>query len=353
MSNIALQHFDSWFAAGSPSALVVKEHLEPAAGKGAVIFPPTFAQEEGSKEKGGRYIVDGEGDTSTCLLDTVGSQANRLEPVFLEAELRSLVPQVSVRVQSREISILELGHRAADAVIRSTALAQELRSAFAAFATGNAEPLAKVAPTSLVFGAWDSRDTQTKLPRLIDSTIRAYNVAELKRGAQFFGGLEKSEIAEFDLGADNDALSKAGFLDAPAGVTHGGIAVKGNILRTTILNLTALRAIGGTSPEATEKLRRYILGLALVAAFHPSDLFLRQGCLLVRDRDAEKPISCELVFRDGKREATAIDFETVKSFAIQAASAFGVGESKSVPFDPAAAKASLAKPEDKKPKKGK
>lgn len=353
MSNIALQNFDSWIAPGAPSALVVKEYLEPAAGKGSVIFPPTFAQEEGSKEKGGRYIIDGSGETSTCLIDTVGSQANRLEPVFLEAELKPLVPQVSIKVQSREISILELGHRAADAVIRATALAQELRSAFAAFASGNAEPLAKVAPTSLVFGAWDSRDTQTKLPRLIDSTIRAYNVLERKRGAQFFGGLEKSEIAEFDLGADTDALSKAGYLDAPAGVTHGGIEVKGDIVRTTILNLTALRAIGGASSDQTEQLRRYVLGLALVAAFNPSDLFLRQGCLLVRDRDASKPIDCELVFRDGRREPVTIEFADAKSYAFQAAEAFGVGENKSVAFDPAAAKASLAKPEDKKPKKGK
>jgi len=178
-------------------------------------------------------------------------------------------------------------------------------------------------------------------------------VAERKRGAQFFGGLEKSEIAEFELGADSDALSKAGFLDAPAGVTHGGIEVKGDILRTTILNLTAIRAIGGSSPEETERLHRYVLGLALVAAFNPSDLFLRQGCLLVRDRDAAKPIGCELAFRDGRRESVAVDFELAKTYAFLAATAFGVGEGRSVPFDPAAARALLAKPEDKKPKKGK
>ena len=41
--------------------------------------------------------------------------------------------------------------------------------------------LAKIAPTSLVFGAWDSRDTQAKLPRLIASTIRAYDVVKLSR----------------------------------------------------------------------------------------------------------------------------------------------------------------------------
>ena len=45
--------------------------------------------------------------------------------------------------------------------------------------------MAKIAPTSLVFGVWDSRDTQAKLPRLIASTVRAFDVKRLKRSAQY------------------------------------------------------------------------------------------------------------------------------------------------------------------------
>ena len=48
---------------------------------------------------------------------------------------------------------------------------------------GDPTPLAKIAPTSLVFGVWDSRDTQAKLPRLVASTTyRTYvpnNTADL------------------------------------------------------------------------------------------------------------------------------------------------------------------------------
>src|SRR5262249_15681936 len=59
------------------------------------------------------------------------------------------------------------------------------KSMFKAVRKGDAEPLAKIAPTSLVFGVWDSRDTQSKLPRLIASTILAFDVCELKRSAQY------------------------------------------------------------------------------------------------------------------------------------------------------------------------
>ena len=53
----------------------------------------------------------------------------------------------------------------------------EAQKAFKLFLdTGDASALAKLAPTSLVFGVWDSRDTQAKLPRLVQSVIRAWDV---------------------------------------------------------------------------------------------------------------------------------------------------------------------------------
>ena len=66
----------------------------------------------------------------------------------------------------------------------------ELREAFSVSLTGNVEPLARIAPTSLVFGAWDSRDTQAKLTRLIASNIRAYDVRRVKRSAQYIPALD-------------------------------------------------------------------------------------------------------------------------------------------------------------------
>jgi len=323
---------DSWISEGGPSAFVLKERLEPAGELGDVIFPPTFAPPEGSNDSPG-YIIDGEGENSVCLLDSVGSQSNRLEPLFLEERYRSFVPQIVMDVEGRKLNLLELGHRAADAVARSTGLAEDLRKAFEDYDKGDGTELAKIAPTSIVFGAWDSRETYVKIPRLVNSTIRAYDVEKLTRAAQYFDALENEEIETalgLDVGKENKKLSKAGFLDAPSGRTHGGIRVRGRIERTTILNLTAIRALGA-SEERGQALRRYILGLALLAAAAPVDLFLRQGCFLVHS--LEEPPRGELVYRDGRRESFLVTVEEAEAYARAAASSFGVGEDREAKFD--------------------
>src|SRR5262245_8056831 len=46
MMSDVLSRFDTWVNEGGPSALVMKEYLEPAGGEGDVIFPPTFAPPE-------------------------------------------------------------------------------------------------------------------------------------------------------------------------------------------------------------------------------------------------------------------------------------------------------------------
>lgn len=342
-----LSQFDAWINDGGPSALVLKEYLQPAAGPGEVVFPPTFAPPEDQRRDAPSYIIDGEGKDSVCLLDTVGSQANRLEPVFMKAPHDRLVPQIGIQVKDRKINLLELGHRAADAVARSTSLAAELQTAFTDFDKGNPRSIAKIAPTTLVFGAWDSRGTQIKIPRLIESTIRGFNVAQLSRAAQYSPGLKNEEISELlaDVVKEREALSAEGFLDAPSRAL-GGVIVKGDIVRTTVVNLTALRAIGGSV-----ELRRYILGLALVAASAPLDLFLRQGCLLVRA--AGRPMEQKLVYRDGTSQDSTESIGAAAAFAAAAAQAFGVGESRSVEFDPKLARAALDKGSEKKAKKAK
>jgi len=336
-----LSRFDDWISDGGPSALVMKEYLEPAAGPGDVIFPPTFAPPEDNRDIGAGYIIDRDGESSTCLLDSVGSQANRLEPLFKTAKYHHLVPQFEILVNERKVNLLDAGHRAADALVRSTELATELETAFNECAAGDATRLARIAPTSLVFGAWDSRGSQVKVPRLIDSTVRASGVREIKRAAQYFSMLEKEEVEELlevDTQKQRKPLSKAGFLDAPSGRTHGGVIVSGEIVRTTIVNLTALRALGAGSNDPAP-LRRYILGLTLIAALAPVDFFLRQGCLLVRD--LKKAPTSVIVYRDGNRRPAPID--NVEPFAIATADAFGVGPGREVQFDPKTAKDLLKK----------
>ncbi len=326
-----VSRLDQWLDDAGPSAVVIKETLEPAAGAGDVIFPPTFAPPEGSKDSPG-YIIDGEPPNNVCLIDSVGSQSNRLEPIFRQKRYQNLIPQIVIDVEGRSVHLLDLGHRAADAVARSTDIAEELRKAFTAYGGGDATPLATLAPTSIVFGSWDSRETFVKIPRMINSTIRAYNVKKLKRAAQYFAALENKEVESalgVDISKDRKKLSGAGFLDAPSGHTHGGIIVHGTIERSAIVNLTAIRTLGGPDEGKTRAVRRYILGLTLLAAVAPNDLFLRQGCLLVQSAEPE----AKLVYRNGKREDFTLSFDDVESYAKAAAEAFGVGEDREAKFD--------------------
>lgn len=334
---------EAWLADSSdaPAALVLREYLTPVEGRDGVFFPPTFAAAENSREFPGGYNIDdlGNGD-NVCLVDSVGSQANRIEPMFATAEYAALVPQLVVEAGAKKVSILEAGHRAGDAIVRCTELKEALQQAFVALKKGDAVPLAKLAPTSLVFGVWDSRDTQAKAPRLLAASIRAFNVARLTRSAQYNPAIEYVEEGLLEETDDKEALkaySERGFRHVPASATHGGVMAKGQIRREVTLQVAALRLLRGTTDEETKKLRAYLLGLALVAFTRPAVGFLRQGCNLVLD--GEKKPDAQVVFPNGRREELRLTHEATVNYARKAAAAFGVGENQTVKFDPALAKA--------------
>ncbi|MBK9120450.1 MAG: type I-U CRISPR-associated protein Cas7 [Phycisphaerales bacterium] len=351
MSDV-LTKYDAWLNDDGPAALVIREHLMPVEGRDGVVFPATFAAEQGNdpnRFRGG-YNIDGpfngqpDGE-NVCLIDSVGSQANRVEPEFAKEKYRTLVPQITIKAgNEKEVSILDAGHRAGDALLRCTELAQELKASFESVGKGDAQALARIAPTSLVFGVWDSRDTQAKLPRILGSTIRAFNVRKLTRGAVYIPPLDYSALEVFSKedketaeGDKKSPLAQRGFVHNPASGSHGGIIATGGIRRDATLNLAALRLLNAGKDDPAP-LRRYILGLSLVAFTHPSAFvgYLRQGCTLVRDPD-KKPEFVE-VHPDGKRAPAGITHEAALTFAETAAKAFGVGESKSVTFDKNAAK---------------
>ena len=338
--------FDAWLAHDGPVALTIVEPLEPATGDQSVFFPPTFAPP--TRDDKPSYVID---DNGTCLVDSVGSQANRLEPIFKRADLAELVPGFTVKAGKRTVDLLDAGHRAADAIVRFSDQWEKLREAFLEYRDhGRAQKLAKIAPTSLVFGVWDSRDTGAKVPRLVESTIRAYGVQRLKRSAQYFSVLEKEEIAEMDLERLGDALSEHGLLDSPATGAPGGVIAKDGIRREALLNLVALRAIGALDSDATLKLQRYILGLALVAFIAPTQLYLRQGCVLVGSES--KPTSRKVVLRNGERKDFDITEEQVISFAKACAKDFGVGNAIKAEFNPKLVHSAVEEKSAKKKAKG-
>jgi CRISPR-associated protein Csb1 len=224
-----------------------------------------------------------------------------------------------------------------------------LRAAFKAVRDGDAEPLARVAPTSIVFGAWDSRDTQAKLPRLLAATIRAYNVKRLTRSAQFVPALDYVAAGLLEDPADkkaSDALSERGFTHVPSSGTHGGVIATGDIRRDATLHLASLRTLGTAGDERRRVLQRYILGLSLVAFTQQPGTYLRQGCNLVLDPDRGRETVA--VFGDGRRDALSLSSTEAFGYARATAAKFGVdpdreigkadGPDREVQFDREAAK---------------
>src|SRR5947209_5016042 len=286
-----------------PVWLFLTETLEPALGMDAEIFPPTFAKD--GKERHPYNIDELRSDiapsaakreetVNVCLIDSIGSQANRMETCFKKKPLSALVPQITVVAKDQKANLLDIGHRIADAAVRFSELETEARNAIVNLEkNGNALDLARLAPTSLVFGFWDSRETQFKFGRILSSVIRATNVSYITRSAQFDAVFDAKqmfgdkEYKEYGTG-NNNPLSAIGLQDAPAAGTHGGVRVFGTITRRTQINLVGLRALAVTDGKdeineaETMKLRRYLLGLALVAARCQTSYNLREGCLLTR-----------------------------------------------------------------------
>lgn len=340
-----LDRYDNWLTSDAVAAIVIREPLVPVEGADGVFFPATFAAAEDKKVFPGGYNIDPpEGEKNVCLVDSVGSQANRIEPIFAKSDYADLVPQVIISAGEKSVNLLEAGHRAGDAIVRCTPLQKTLQDAFKAVLQGDSLKMAKVAPTSLVFGVWDSRDTQAKLPRLVASTIRAFDVQRLTRSAQFNPSADYIGLGLLEDTSDKkmkDAYSERGFIHVPASGSHGGVIAKGGIRRDVTFSLAALRLLAaGDDAKQTLALRRYVLGLSLVALTSPPQTYLRQGCNLVPDID--NPRKTMLVNADGSREEFKFTHDQAKAFASMAAKEFGVGESQSVKFDSELAKADIA-----------
>jgi CRISPR-associated protein Csb1 len=340
------------------AAIVVKQSMRPVEGDNCIIYPPTYA---GNNSKS-IYNIDKiqEGDKvvgNVCVIDSVGSQANRMEPLFKEEPYSELVPAIDVEVRDKKnqpvdsVSVFDAGHRIADAIVRFSDLNADIKSAFVAAGKGDALPLCKLAPTSAVFGCWDSRDSGVKIPRIVRSTIRACNVHELTRSATYFIptdysvteaiSAKEAKAAEETVATKPAKASTEGLANAIDTRNRGGVKLtdQSELLRESVLSLSALRRLKTDTSEATVKLQRYILGLAFVALTAPQDALLRMGCELTGD--PENPMRMECVKHDGTREVMTLTHEDALAFARSAADAFGVGENRAACFDAKQAKAAL------------
>jgi CRISPR-associated protein Csb1 len=327
------------------AAIVIRERLRPVQGARGVFFPPTFAAAGRGKSD---YQIDRFGPladdperaqkdgfiANRCTVDSVPSQANRLESRLLKYS-GTLIPKVTItgsRVGRGSIDLLEVGHRVGDAVVRYSKNGDKdgfepFEAALQDYVKGDAAPLAKLAPTSLVFGYWDSRDsatkksTKSKARRLIRSEIVAFNVQKVTKRSQYWSSIdpevsqdleeilkEAKEAAQNNPESKNPA-SQLGMTDVPAPESPGGVIAFGPIERTTIIALSGVRALatfkaptdaGVTEIDAdkTLALRRYLFALALASAADPGVWDLREGCILVREskKEGEKTVADPTAF---------------------------------------------------------
>ncbi len=155
-------------AVADDAAIRFSATLQPAGGRSDKVFPPTYT--------GGQYAleprIDEHGvENEVVLLDSVQSQANRMEQALLAAHRakRIKLPMISVDFSDvegleelGEITVFDAPHRLADAILRdskldgtlfpSTSEGQVLLRATPRYAT----ELYKLCPTALLFGVWDS-----------------------------------------------------------------------------------------------------------------------------------------------------------------------------------------------------
>lgn len=370
------------------AAIVLRERLRPVQGPRGVFFPPTFAAiGQGKKsdyhiDRFGPRSDDPEGAqkdgiiANRCTVDSVPSQANRLEARLLRHSGKS-IPKVTItgsRVGRGSIDLLEVGHRVGDAVVRYSRTKvtkddreeerdgfEQFEAALQAYVKGDADLLARLAPTSLVFGHWDSRDsatkksTKSKARRLIRSEIVAYNVQRVTKRSQYWSSIdpEVSEelgqvLSEAKEGAQQNPESKnpasqLGMTDVPAPELPGGVIAFGAIERTAIIALSGVRALATfqdpdhaaattVDDDKTLALRRYLFALALASAADPGVWDLREGCILVRESKTDEnkkvvadpaALTAVMVKHSGQEDPFAVPTKTESwEFLGKAAAAF-------------------------------
>ena len=325
-------------------ALTFRQPLASVESSDAPIAPPTYPP--GRDTRAHRFdtpytVNETHEGVRLCELDSVQSQANRMEGAFTET-LADVVPHHVVRAGECSRDLTALPHRIADAAIRATALGARIRAAFEAFEARDPVPLARIAPTSLVYGAWDSRDTRVHIPRAIASTIRASDISVLTRSAQYSGAFGQDALGLDD--REWKRAAAAGFAPTPRVDRPGGILVHGTVVQSASVVFEPLR--GYRTADATDVLPVYLLGLALGGLLTAGRRYaLRSGCTLVPAGPAE----WRAVTGSGERRTVAIDADAVLSELRDAArtwsEAAGVqlgGLPEVHDFDPDSARAMLA-----------
>jgi len=275
---------------------------------------PSYA---GDKGQDARFVTWG----NDAVLDSVQSQANRIEVVF--RQYPDLVPATQVVYPDQTVALVEVPHRAADPAI-SYYFRKELEAL-----TSKPELLAKRAPTAFLFGLCDIRGGRNiRLTRAIASDVIVRS-GETRPAASSLSTPFSNEVrADFAEKLSEHGLTGAeiGVEQVPAYSERGTVDVShASIERTAVFSLEVLEPY-----KSNPALYDYLVGLALVALLAPTSSVLRSGTTLVRQsRKVE-------VFTDLK-PAEVVDesslFDQVLEFAKTAATKFGIGQAERLHVD--------------------
>lgn len=312
---------------GTAAAFRCISHYKPAGGVGDKVFPPTY--------EGGTYATEIrriDGELVPCvLLDSVQSQANRMELALLEAwEVKRIpLPLMIIDFEKANlpkplrITSLEAPHRIADALLRDSLLGGKVfrksdhGKKLDHVSLQHATALFELCPTALVFGMWDSTGPRgglgAKFPRAMVSEIVGLHAqpgrktssrldpAQIQTNAgPIYQTREDDEIgwttepsraakdskkqpilynrSKSEHGKPGNP-SKANHSNVTPSITDGGVTIS-KAVQTTVLSLPALRRLrfpldkGPSKPEVDLAARVALAALGLCAAA----LNQEQGC---------------------------------------------------------------------------
>ena len=345
-------------AVSKHAAIRRRQRLQPVGGKGDKIFPATYPGENDVPiHVFERRRIDGN-ETWCVLIDSVQSQANRLEESLLAAVNTGAIELPYIEVDFSSAGISDLGritsldapHRVYDAILRDSllegtpfmesAIGQRLKHAKPA----NATALLEVSPTALIFGAWHSQGEGgglgAKFPRCVVSEIIGVDtpvdeVVDTRTGEirhrtagwrtssriDPLGILRKVEVYKGASGwsTNEKEAGKGAKKVRPSEINHGNIAPSVQPLgvtmeyaeQTFVLTLAGLRRLGFGGDAKDQAARSYLAALGLLAAVEQDvcGYALRSRCDLVPEGRA----SWELVYADGTTTPIEIDVEGARA----------------------------------------
>jgi CRISPR-associated protein Csb1 len=345
---------------GSAAAFRCRRRLQPAGGPGDKVFPPTFKGAVYSVEQ--RHIPGCQIPSQCVLLDSVQSQANRMELALQEAlndgdiripivevDFTEYAPTGDIEEDAKKgrlldaigkVTSLQTPHRLADAILRDSQLndidfrKSDIGKPVNTASANNATPIFALCPTALVFGMWDSTGPKGGLGAKFERAIVSEIIGVGAQVGDLLRGVRRDPLdirAAVKVVKEDSSYRVAGPNDKgavnPSKVNHSNVLFPENwrekrednryagvtiayAEQTTTLSLICLRGLhfpieGQVSLKVDLAARAALTALGLCAAVlaFESGVDLRSRCLLWPGG----PMEWELLCKPG---------EPVRTFAI-------------------------------------